>query len=177
MTAVSDVCARVAQAAIFEPLSEGGPCFYEVATRGSFYSEGEEVDPVVLIARAAKGDIAAQREISDMALHLALSGAENVDPFVTLSEGLMTARMAASQGQAPDEMRVVVMLSLASFWTTGESAADLTGEALARLELLADGDNAYSEPAAQLLAAYADREPAEHLERAKLYRARLVETE
>lgn len=174
--AFSEVCNRVASAALCEPLPGQSCTFWEAASTGvPFYPAGEEVDPLALIGRAARGDIAAQREIAEQSLHLALTGRADVEPVLVLSEGLMLARMAAAQGDGRDAMRVVIMLSLASLLSSGECAADLAGEALARLELLADGENEFRETAAQLVASCAELETPETLEWAQVYRARLTE--
>lgn len=173
----SEVCNRVASAMLCEPIPGQTMTLWDAAKAGvPYFAEGDEADPVVLLGRAAHGDVDAMRDMAGSALHLAMTGRYDVDPIVVLSEGLMFARMAAVRGNEDDAMRVVVMLSLASLFSSEEAATDFAGEALARLELLADGTSKMAEASAQLLAAHTQHETPDTLECAKAYRTRLLET-
>jgi hypothetical protein len=173
--AASEVCNRVATAMLCTPIPGEGVTLWEAASAGApFYPPGEEADPFSLMVRAAHGDVVAQREVAANALHLAMTGREDIEPVLVLAEGMMMARLAAVHGDPEDAMRLIVMLSLSSLLSVADAAAETAGEALARLELLADGDSKFAEAAAELLAACAERETPETLKWAQHFRARLV---
>ena len=169
--APSAIAAAVATWAFFTRDGDK-PSLHDQVQAGVAYSPGG-IDPMGLIGQAARGDIAAQRQLADMAIYLALKG-DGCDPIVTLSEGLMMQRLAAAQGNDDDQMATIVMLSLASVLAQGEMARDFASEALARLEMLANGAGEMAEQAAQLLTAVAPHETAETMEIAKDYRDRLL---
>ncbi|MCK9543207.1 MAG: hypothetical protein M0R03_14395 [Novosphingobium sp.] len=170
---VSDVCCHVAQATLFDRIPGKDFSLHDMSMAGVPYCENP-ADPLALIPRAARGDLAAQREIAEQALYYVLSEGDRIDRPVTLAEGLMFARMAASQtDDERDAMRVVMMLSLASLITVGEASTDYAAECIARLEMVADGATTMAEAAASLLARCAEQEKPETLMIARQYRDRL----
>ncbi|HKX77156.1 MAG TPA: hypothetical protein VJM34_01410 [Novosphingobium sp.] len=170
----SETCLRVSAVVLFEPLPGMNMCLYDAARAGLHFMDADCTDPMLLLARAAGGDLVAQRNIAAASLQLVLSERPDVDAHVCLSEGLMLARMAATHGDPLDELLAIAMLSWGAMIFTGDAATDLAGEALARMEVLADGTHRYAEAGAHLLASYAAQESPETLELAKEYRARLV---
>jgi len=172
---VSPMCARLAASTFFEKLPERPDSIHAMASAGvPFNAAGDARDAFALLADIAHGDLGAMRELASASAYLVLSESDCCDPIVTLSEGLMIARLAACLGDDGDAMQLVAMLSLAAVMARDDAALDLAGEAVARLELLADGDGEVSEAAAQLLATGADHEAPEVLERAKFYRTRII---
>ena len=94
-----------------------------------------------LLKDAARGDIAAQRALADQAVSL-VRNRPDLDPVWLLNDGLIFARMAATQGDAHDEGRVMSMLAL-----LGDICGELgdhdmgavcAAEGIARMSLLAD---------------------------------------
>lgn len=169
----SDLCLHVVQKMLVDPLPGHDMGMLAAALTGVPFSDNHG-DPMALLPLAARGDADAQREIALQALYGAL-GALDGDPLILLSEGLMFARMAACQsGDGEDIMTVIAMLSLASTLTPGPAGCDFAAEAIARLESLADHDGEVGEQASRLLVLCAEREPAQTLELAKSYRARMV---
>jgi len=167
---ISPTCADIASAAFFH----GEPSPHQNALARKPLVEGfADPDPFALMAYAAEGDVRAQRELADMAILLALSGVGEVDPSTTLSEGLVLARLAECHGGIEDAMRVVTMLALASTLAADQAARDLAAEAIARLEIIADGASCHAECAAQQLASHAQREQPETMRLAQDYRERL----
>ena len=133
-------------------------------------------DPFVLLAAAARGDSAAQRMLALFATASVLNLEEgDADPLTTISEGLMFARMAAIHGERIDATRLIGMLSLASALAEqrGDIAATDTfaGEAIARVELLAEGGD---EDCSSFLAVGVESETAETMAIAQDYRARIL---
>ena len=128
-------------------------------------------DPFDQLAKAATGNIEAQRLLADEALSRVIEDCGG-DPLTTLSEGLIFARMAASHGDGNDHGRAIVILSLASLFCCEEVATDLAAEAIARLEILADSGD---EASAALLATNADKETAETMRLAKEFRTRILQ--
>ena len=171
---VSPVCAKIAYAAFFDDQ----PNAYFAERAGLLLRKDlASADPIALLPRAGAGDTQAQRDIADMAILLALSGNENADTLTVLSEGLMFARLADRHGDVDDALRIVTMLALASTLNTGAGAMTMAGEAIARLELIADGDSMHADDAARMLANCADDEQPETLQTAQEYRARLTAKE
>ena len=171
---MSNLCEQIAQAVYFEP-NDGDISIAQAARSGIPLCAA--FDPMDAIEAAARGELGAMRKLADAAAYFACSGSEDADPHITLAEGLVLARMAASIGNSDDALRVVNMLALYASLSSGEVAHDLAGEAIARLELLADTDGPVGEEAAQVLAAAADHEHPETLKRAQEYRARLATKE
>lgn len=64
-----------------------------------------------LLKNAARGDIAAQRALADQSV-LLIGNRPDLNPIGLLNDGLIFARMAAMQGNAHDEGRVMSMLAL-----------------------------------------------------------------
>lgn len=167
---VSPVCEKLAHAAFFT----GDNSAFRAARLGIPLRIGEaDPDPLDLLKRAADGDTEAQRDFADLATLWALSGEPTLDPFMALSEGLILARMADRHNDISDAMRVVVMLAMASTLGVGTAARDMAAEAIARLELIADGDSVLAEESADLLASCAEHESSETMEIAQNYRDRL----
>src|SRR5690606_3738358 len=157
----SPVCESLAHAAFFT--GDNSP--FRAARLGIPLRDGEtDPDPLHLIRRAAEGDTQAQRDFADLATLWSLAGHPTLDPFTALSEGLIFARMADRHDDIEDAMRVVVMLALASTVGVGFAARDMAAEAIARLELIANGDSVLAEDSADLLANCAAQETAETME-------------
>ena len=94
-----------------------------------------------LLKVAARGDIAAQRALADQSVKL-IGNRSDLNPIDLLNDGLIFARMAAMQGDAHDESRVLSMLALLGE-ICGELGDHNTGavcvaEGIARLSLMAD---------------------------------------
>ena len=172
---VSPVCFNLAEAAFFT----GDNCAYNSAVTGAPLRPGLSYpDPMALMSAASEGDRQAQRDIADFGILRALSGQPEVDPFLTLSEGLIFARLAdRGDGNADDAMRVVTMLALGSTLATGLAARDMAGEAIARIELHANSNSISADESADLLTACAQHESAETMRIAKQYRDRLTAQE
>ena len=94
-----------------------------------------------LLKGAARGDIAAQRDLADRSVLLAQSRSD-LNPLSVLSDGLIFARLAASQGDARDDRRVISMLALMGDLCDQLGDADngevFAAEYIARISLLAD---------------------------------------
>ena len=94
-----------------------------------------------LLKGAARGDIAAQRALADQAVSL-VRNRPDLDPVWLLNDGLIFARMAATQGNVSDEGRVIAMLALVGDLCDEqgepETGAPFAAEAIARVSLLAD---------------------------------------
>jgi hypothetical protein len=89
-------------------------------------------------------------------------------------EGLMVARMAAAQGDVDDQFLCAAMLSFAAVMSEGDSAVMFAGEAVARMELLADEPGDVGEQAAQIVTMCAEAEAPEVMHFAKVFRDDLV---
>ena len=173
-TFASPVCERLAHAAFFT--GDNSP--FRAARLGIPLREGEEdPDPLHLMRLAAEGDTQAQRDLADLATLWAMAGHPSLDPFMALSEGLIFARMADRHNNLDDQMRVVTMLALASTIGVGGAARDMAAEVIARLELIANGDSALANDAADFLTDCAAGETAETMQIAKDYRDRLTAKE
>lgn len=172
---VSPVCFNLAEAAFFT----GENCAYNSAVIGvPLRPDNPYPDPMALLPAAAEGDRQAQRDLADLAILRALSGQPEVDPFTTLSEGLIFARLAdRGDGHADDAMRVITMLALGSTMTTGLAARDMAGEAIARIEMNANSNSISADESADLLTACAQHESAETMRIAKQYRDRMTAQE
>lgn len=98
-------------------------------------------NPFRAVADAAIGNIEAQRALAEESVRMAREDPD-IDPILTLCEGLVVARMAAAHGNQGDRGRVVAMLTVAAdiclHQGDDESADIFVGEALARMSLLAD---------------------------------------
>ena len=98
-------------------------------------------NPFRAVADAAIGDIEAQRALADESVRMAREDPD-IDPILTLCEGLVVARMAAAHGNSGDRGRVVSMLAVAAELCErdgdNDSADIFIGEAIARMSLLAD---------------------------------------
>lgn len=94
-----------------------------------------------LLKGAARGDIAAQRALADQSVTL-INNRPDLDPVCLLTDGLIFARMAASQGGVHDEGRVISMLALVGDLCDEsgdhETGAVFAAECIARISLLAD---------------------------------------
>lgn len=64
------------------------------------------------IGAAAAGSLEAQRALASEACRLTVSG--ETDPYITMVEGLVFARMAAAHGDSGDVGRVLAMLAICS---------------------------------------------------------------
>jgi hypothetical protein len=82
--------------------------------------------------------------------------------------------MAAAQGDVDDQFLCAAMLSFAAVMSEGESAVMFAGEALARMELLADEPGDIGEQAAQIVTMCAEAEAPEVMQFAKVFRDDLV---
>jgi len=111
-------------------------------------SQGLPFDPFGKIAAAARGDIAAQRALANEAVRRVMFESDDVDPIIALSEGLVFARMAASQGDIADQGLCISMLALMVQHGDEDSCRDQIAEAAARVALVADAGDEYA--AAQL---------------------------
>lgn len=163
---VSPTCANIARSAF----ANGDQWPYQTTPLGEGFASP---DPFALLACAGEGDIGVQRELADMAINVTIAGGPECDPFVVLSEGLIFARMADRVGEADDAMRVVTMLALLSTLACGQAARDIAAEAIARLEMIANGASDHAEHAATLLASHAQGEQPETMRLAQEYRDRL----
>lgn len=170
---VSPICADLAEASFFK--GEQSP--HQLARAGIPLHPRQNRDPLDLIRIAGEGDTQAQRDLAEMAIMTALSGKPNVDPFLTLSEGLIFARLADRHDDPDDAMRIIIMLALASTISSGPAATDAAAEAIARLEMIADTDADVAEVAADLLANCGRWERRETMKLAKQYRDRLISKE
>lgn len=106
----------------------------------------------IQLAAAARGDLEAQRALAGaaydnvakqglVAAEARAAGLSVTIPLrdaITLAEGLVFARMAASQGDLADKHRLNAMLSLSTLFMSGEDVAAPLGEMIARISLLAD---------------------------------------
>lgn len=167
---MSPACETVAS--VLSTVTDATEAAYEaaMAAAGSEVSTDGIEDPFALIAKAARGDIDAQRTAADMALHFARCG-NDPNPLATLSEGLLLARMAACRGDQADIMRVIYLLSLAGSTCADVQVPEFAGEMLALFEILAErGD----ENAAMILASSAENETAETIEAAKHFKSRIT---
>lgn len=127
-------------------------------------------DPFVLLAKSARGEIAAQRTLADIAIMAVMEG-RAPDPLSMLLEGLVFARMAASRGEDVDLIRLAHMLGLAGYIAPDpDTTSDLAGEMLALVEILADRGH---DNAATLLASMAAGETAVTMETAVELKARI----
>lgn len=131
-------------------------------------------DHCVLLAPAAKGDVAAQRHLALIAAVqslrsiAALPSDQPSSPIPSLVEAVVFARLAAAHGEECDRTLLIFLLSLAAIFA-GE--ADYAAEALAWIEVAADqGD----ELADQAIAREVGNEPAEVLATAKDIHAAFV---
>ena len=98
----------------------------------------------------------------------------SLKPMSEVQEGLIFARLADRHNEIDDAMRVVSMLALAST-LEGPGGREKAAEAIARLELIANGDSRLAEDAAEILANCADDEQAATMQLAQQYRDRLTE--
>ena len=130
-------------------------------------------DPFDHLAAAATGCLEAQRALADSAIQMVLAGCD-ADPVTTLSEGLIFARLAAAHGDVSDDERLVGMLTITAFLSGEDGAAELRGEAMARVAMLAD---AGVEAAEFQLASDADQATPEIMALAQAYRGRMMKTE
>ena len=106
-------------------------------------------------------------------IQLVLTG-DDADPVTTLSEGLIFARLAAAHGDVSDDERLVGMLTITAFLSGEDGAAELRGEAMARVAMLAD---AGVEAAEFQLASDAEQASPEIMALAQAYRGRMMKTE
>lgn len=94
-----------------------------------------------LLKGAARGDIAAQRALADQSVSL-IDNRPDLDPVSLLHDGLIFARMAATQGDVHDEGRVISMLALVGDLCDElgdhDTGAVFAAEYIARIALLAD---------------------------------------
>ena len=95
------------------------------------------LNPFAHLRAAATGDIVAQRALAEEAMRLVVSGSES-DPLITVSEGLVFARLAAEHGDISDHGRVIGMLGMADSICGLDAASEFYSEALARIAILAD---------------------------------------
>lgn len=130
-------------------------------------------DPFDHLAAAATGCLEAQRALADSSIRMVLAGCD-ADPVMTLSEGLIFARLAAAHGDVSDDERLVAMLTITAFLSGEDGAAELRGEAMARVAMLAD---AGVEAAEFQLANDAEQASPEIMALAQAYRGRLLKTE
>lgn len=165
----SPICQNLATFAFFS----GDPSPSNAARKRFATQEETTCDPMTALSAAGAGDTQAQRLLADMAIEGAL-GNDEVDPLIILLEGLVFARLADRHGVLDDSLRVVTMLALAATMANGQAAYDLAGEAIARLELIAQGGFTVSEDAAELLANCAAREHPHTMQIAQQYRRRLT---
>lgn len=118
------------------------------------------LNPYSKLSAAARGDIEAQRAIAESAASIAFetnAGGELLhDPFTVLTEGLVFARLAASQGGIAEQGLVIAMLSALAELCAGEASDDAMAEAIARVEHVANLEGTGSEDAAQWLPALID---------------------
>ena len=130
-----------------------------------------DLDPYSLMHEAAAGSIGAQRKLADISTQIALNPVEGIDPYTTLIEGMVFARLAATQGAVEDQRRCIQMAGFLQMLGGGD---ETLAEAIARVELLAD---AGCEDAATFLSSLDPQMPAEILILAKAYVARLQKYE
>lgn len=172
---MSVLAEHVATMACFTPLAGSDLSMWEQAQSAvPFYDPDKPSNLLALTARAATGSVEAQRELATFALYTALSGGDEADRLSYVIEGLMVARMAAAHGHVDDQFLCASMLSLAAMLSDGESAQMFAGEALARMELLADADGDIGENAARIVAMCGDAEAPDTLRFAQTFRADLI---
>lgn len=129
-------------------------------------------DPFARVRSAARGDINAQRSLAREAIASMTSPDEDRDPIVTLSEGLVFARLAASQGNTADQALVVSMLAMMACAAGEERSPDQIAEAVARLSIAADGG---SDEAANMLPAISQQVSPAVMAMAGIYRGRVLD--
>lgn len=121
----------------------------------------EEIDPFVLLRPAATGDIEAQRALAEEALRQ-VACEEAASPFVTMAEGILFARLAASHGDTADIGRLISMLALAQALTDDEGTRnELAGEAIALVAIAAESGAEMAERTLEECVASATPEAAE----------------
>lgn len=169
---VSETCSQIAKAMLLDPLPGQADGMWQSAIAGVPYSDTPP-DPIALIPRAARGDAEAQFELARMGLYEALAAFQE-GPARLLCEGLMFARMAASHGDDEAVMLLITMLSFGATILPEPDARECAAEVVAWLELLADRKGEIGENASRLMVQCAECEPAQTLELAKIYRARMT---
>lgn len=93
-------------------------------------------NPYQEMAKAARGDLDAQRALARMAVEL-ITANPAVDEEAVLREGLVFARLAAEQGNEGDQGLVISMLALHARTLPEADSAIVLGEALARYSAIA----------------------------------------
>lgn len=129
-------------------------------------------DPFGKLAAAARGDVEAQRALANAAVDAVMNGSDR-DPIVTLSEGLVFARMAATHGHVADEGLCISMLALLVRIAGDDSCPDQIAEATARIARVADGEGHFAEFAAAELPGLMAMLSPETVPFVKQYEARL----
>jgi hypothetical protein len=92
-------------------------------------------NPFLEMAKAARGDLDAQRALARMACDV-VAARPNLDPESILREGLVFARLAAEHGNDGDHGMVISMLALHARTVPDEEQGVVLGEALARYSAL-----------------------------------------
>lgn len=128
------------------------------------------LDPFARLTRVASGDVQAMRDMADAILLWVLSK-NDPTPLATMREGLIMARMAASQGGAGDILRLIYMLAYAGIICPADELDLFAPEMIALVEIMADRGH---EDCATLLASVAEHETAETLAGAQEMKARIV---
>lgn len=117
-------------------------------------------NPYPKLAKAAKGDLDAQRYLANQAVDMAFlhdEGGEFInDPVQCLIEGLVFARLAAAHGHVADQGLVISMLGLLSQFGDEEDTKEIVAEAIARAENVAEMGGEESAVVDQWLLAVAD---------------------
>jgi hypothetical protein len=129
-------------------------------------------DPFLLMARASKGEAAAQVLLAEMAMMRVAAG-EEANPLDTMRDGIMLGRLAALQ-TADARMLMVAMLSTASeLASEAEGAEEYAAEAIAWVEIVSEGGDELADKMSQGLTQFGDKERPALLELAKDYYARI----
>lgn len=129
-------------------------------------------DPYERIYAAGRGDLQAMRDLAQLSVRWVFDPARECDPSVTLREGLVFARLAATHGDPADQGAFASMVALLARVEGDEAVADEYAEVVARFALIADAGN---EMAAEGLTWLAEDATPEIMTLAKEIRSRLCD--
>lgn len=127
-------------------------------------------DAFALLKLAGAGDLAAQLALANRAVQLACDPESGCDPYLTIVEGMVFARMAAAQGGMEANKVCLTLAGLLCHVAGSDLCVDHLAEAIARVELMADAGD---EEAALTLSTLAENATPEIMATAQHFRARL----